>query len=1176
MSQRPLEAIPRAVKRRKEAFRAVTDGSARMLDPSSGQDPCTQQPLGRQPQTDTLAQDGSQDGDENETAGRHVMLRLLAADFILPLLPNCPGRADLLQACIESHQSSSSLSPQETIDFMVACTQRFALLCSHRFLIDSDCSEIQRQSAPVVLWIIPRLLVNQAALFSHPPAQPDCFPLANHLIQGARELAHQASLLTASRSMVFPIFRAMLALALRAFTQVHRPAFSQTHPDIGALLDDPGSAPAPSSSDSRLVLLPRGLTFPDTSAPKAPAGVRVLWLNDDNMGLNIDLTVPDAPPEESKEVNAAASARFARALLSALVSTLAPFVRSDPAQFASFAITVIRAWLDNWRLDLSTVSAPPPGGPPATHVPSSIAATRVIAATQLVRLAEGGANGLASQIPCAIEFALSQVDVYLPLTTQHPSGADGTPIPEHGSRPMSDMDAFAQLIILKETTNLLQAIRALESQELMPTTRALLLPRASDLLAFVTSSTVMGEANVENTPGSLPHGGTQERLADDIHNWSKAYAWEALLCLASPVGPVWTQNRAILVDAVMRLSTEQAVAPSSESQPALTFLPGPPALGPSSIPIPAWMLPSQVQDTKALLKIDELIPSSKRAVSVEDGPTDNSSAPKRTRLSKDRDRRYPPLRPGPDARWTLEEILASPPLPLDPFADSDQFARAALRMCAFANGVLSSGAAAAHQGKWGCSACDAPAPCSTISVLTSMLPRRASSGNTGHSNSANSNFNPALAVASIATPDASKALDRIVRRVKTALNAHTMISSSPAGVTKAPQTQVAGVEGLSPAAVAKALQALRRILAHCQEPAVDDMDYIELFEMVKAALVVRSRACNVAAMDLLGTVGCRFEYLHTARKKPHALLVLNCINALHTQLLSISDSRITATAVESLGRIGLVKSDTLLENALLKLVEALGSGPYTGSLAYAQIAALARFKGGTAFQLLHPYIGPLSVLVVLKSSTMPSLLTEVLRLTGVSKTKFLQTTKNDVVPALIKSQQYELLQATANELGVTVPKLCNETMPFILRSTLLVDPRARQAAIDRLMALFTGPVTFVQLLRTYSSDVLGQLVLALAQDENHSLARSALEFIHTTVTNSPSRGGSNQQRSKNTPSFFSWLGSEAMAIHSWLCEELDGTHGRRSDSDRRVVIQAFARLTHLLGPHVSSIIPQVC
>lgn len=1165
MPQPPLYAIDHAVQRRREAFRSAADGSARVLGQASS---LAQGPQDGPDEGEADGTDGATpDGEERDIAGRHHVLRLLSAEYLIPLLSNHSQRDALLAATLAPHRGPTAYGPQETLNFFIPDEHRADLvnpLFSHRFLIDPSQPEAQRQSAPVMIWILPRLLAAHAALFSHPPSQPDFQVLAVHLLKGAGQLIGRASLLTPSRPLILPLLRAAFALALRAFILSHRPAVSHKDADMDALLADSRVVPPPPPGKALLTVLPDGLAFPAASVPKCPAGGRVLWLREDDLTLKVDLSVPSSSPDDSKAATAAAAARFARALLSSLVILLAPLSRSDPARFATLAISVTCTWLDNWRLDLATVSAPPPGGTPMSHVPATVASLRVFAATELVRLVEGGMVGVACHVPSAFEYALAQVEIYAPFRT-----ADAAPSERFSP---SQAEIYAQLAILKGTTGLLQAVRGAKCPELISTAQALLLPRSGDLLAFATAPCATFDAGTDTSMSGSALGAEDQRMMEDILNWSKACAWEALLLIASPLRTNVVPSRSVLADAVTRLLAGQAAAHPSQSQPALTFLAASTAGAISTISAPAWMLPSQVHDTRMLLAQEQAPTPAKRADSSDFAYQEEQHESKRARPNILARHEESVLRLGLDARWTLEEIIASPPLPLDPLADSDQFARAALRMCAYAHGVLSPQGAAENLGNWACLVCDARVPSlsATASPTFALGISRRIAMPAGANGAANNI--PELITAPLATPDAGKMLDRIVRRLKIALGTHPSVSSSPSGTIVTQPTQMAADDKVDTLGVAKAIQAFRRIIAHCDESAVLDMDYIAFFEMVKTALVVRSRACNVAAMTLLVTVGRRFEHLHTVRKKPNSLLVLNCISALHTQLLKTQDSRIIATTVESLGRVGQLSFDTLLENAVLKLVESLGSGPYTASLAYTQISALARLKGGTTYQLLLPYMGQLSVLVVLKSETTPSLLEGVLRLTGVSKSKFLQATKNDVVPALIKNQQLKLLQDVARTLEVTVSKLCNDTMPFILCSTLMVEPRSRHVVIDQLLGMFPGQVSFLQLLRPYQADVLGQLVLALGQDERQGWARSALEYVYNTSLNSR---GASQRGSKNVPTFIAWLGSEAMAIHSWLCEELDGTHGRRSDSDRRIVIQAFARLIHILGCHVSSIIPQV-
>jgi serine/threonine-protein kinase ATR len=75
---------------------------------------------------------------------------------------------------------------------------------------------------------------------------------------------------------------------------------------------------------------------------------------------------------------------------------------------------------------------------------------------------------------------------------------------------------------------------------------------------------------------------------------------------------------------------------------------------------------------------------------------------------------------------------------------------------------------------------------------------------------------------------------------------------------------------------------------------------------------------------------------------------------------------------------------------------------------------------------------------------------------------------------------------------------------------------------------------------------------------------NALKYVHKAI-----------KETKSTEKFEAWLANESMAIHAWLNDELNGSHGRRTLAERKAAVRSLQELIRLIGTRVSNITPQI-
>ncbi len=362
--------------------------------------------------------------------------------------------------------------------------------------------------------------------------------------------------------------------------------------------------------------------------------------------------------------------------------------------------------------------------------------------------------------------------------------------------------------------------------------------------------------------------------------------------------------------------------------------------------------------------------------------------------------------------------------------------------------------------------------------------------------------------------------------------------------------------------VSSVLSSLQRIVHHVSDASIASMDSIATCEVLQVAMSSRSRSSRIAATRIVQACARRCHLMSNTAQSHEAASFLKCIISLHSTLLRAGGVASEA-AIESLGNVGCIKSDVLRGPTILSLVEQMASGPYLASLSYSQIVHLANVHQCTPFQLLFPHLDTISVLAVTNMVSAPTVFMEILRLTGLTKTKFLQASLQHVLPSLIKLRKKQILSLVAKAISSDERSMCIDQIVPILNACLLEEERGRTAFIQDLSELL-GASFFQQLLRSYLPDLLGHLVMNLGNDAKKKPAQQSLQYLHGIV-----------KENRDNRVFSAWLGSESMAIHAWLNEELGGAHGRRSIEQKRMIVRSISELVTLIGADVTSITPQV-
>lgn len=264
----------------------------------------------------------------------------------------------------------------------------------------------------------------------------------------------------------------------------------------------------------------------------------------------------------------------------------------------------------------------------------------------------------------------------------------------------------------------------------------------------------------------------------------------------------------------------------------------------------------------------------------------------------------------------------------------------------------------------------------------------------------------------------------------------------------------------------------------------------------------------------------------------------------------------------------LARSDGEAGNqALCTLVMQLGhSNVFVKSRVYITLTQLATDRRCTTYQLLAPHLETLAPDIVERMTRTPHLFLEVLQLTKQNHSRFLQATLQYTLPRLIENDDDKTLELVVKGIGGgSLSTICFNNAPAVLRVFIMMPPMKR----DRCIRTFCKKIRegeAEEMLRTlikgYSIELLGFAVANLghASGMQRKRALEGLQFI-------------SKQRSKLA--LAQYLHEEVLAIISWLNEELQNGHGKRSIAHKAMVTRSVGALIDLIGTPISSVTPQL-
>lgn len=303
--------------------------------------------------------------------------------------------------------------------------------------------------------------------------------------------------------------------------------------------------------------------------------------------------------------------------------------------------------------------------------------------------------------------------------------------------------------------------------------------------------------------------------------------------------------------------------------------------------------------------------------------------------------------------------------------------------------------------------------------------------------------------------------------------------------------------------------------------------------------------------------------------------------SLHRRLLQEKGRlKVKETTIISLGHLGKLTHEDVRGQALLCLVMELGSSVLLQSAAYLQITQLAAHHRCSIYALLSPHFAIISPPIVERMTSAPTLFLEVLQLTNSNQAKFLQATLSSTLPRIIANRNAKALGLMVSALGTTVPKLCLEQAPAILKQYLLLPASQRDQNIavylDTIKQTSEQEVPLRGLYRSYIGEILGHLVASLGDPDLREVALDGLRHIESTLaTDRSDRSRVNKAVNASGGDLSIFLKDEILGILAWLNDDLMSVNGKKSPSFKATVARSIGVFVEVVGSAISIVAPQI-
>lgn len=298
--------------------------------------------------------------------------------------------------------------------------------------------------------------------------------------------------------------------------------------------------------------------------------------------------------------------------------------------------------------------------------------------------------------------------------------------------------------------------------------------------------------------------------------------------------------------------------------------------------------------------------------------------------------------------------------------------------------------------------------------------------------------------------------------------------------------------------------------------------------------------------------------------------------AVYRDALQFGNARAKEAALLGLARLGHNPHSDVQSQTLLLLILQLGADSLQKSMAYTIIVQLANYHKLTVYQLLAPFLDIVSVELIERIHSSPTLFLEMLQLTNQNQSKFLQSTLQFTLPRVLEMNNEKTLSLIARGIGQDIQTMCFTSTPAILKYFLMQPPMRRDQGINTFIETIRGDgthdINLRSLLKSYFVELLGHLVIRLGDPGQKKAALAGLHHMNSSLND---RQGVNKSTASKDMSLSAFLKDEILAILSWINDDLLNAHGKTTIVHKHMVAESIGALVDVIGQSISIVTPQL-
>lgn len=292
------------------------------------------------------------------------------------------------------------------------------------------------------------------------------------------------------------------------------------------------------------------------------------------------------------------------------------------------------------------------------------------------------------------------------------------------------------------------------------------------------------------------------------------------------------------------------------------------------------------------------------------------------------------------------------------------------------------------------------------------------------------------------------------------------------------------------------------------------------------------------------------------------------------------DNYLAETTIMAWSQLAKSSQGDQLNLILMKLLEFFAlPNPFYTSLVMYYIRSIARYKQASTWKLFLPFWKTISVSVMKKKNTQPSILTRLCQVLEISTDEFIARTHSYTIPYIVLSGDRTTLESVAKSLKWSVEKLILEDMGNIL-SVLLMQETAQQGEFAKQCLIeITNSSRDIDLVKIVSSSRLEIAFEVLKlYDPADSKRSESISAVFQFIGNTLRRQSNNSSNSDAVieASVERFFDDNILGIITLFSKSIRDNTGNVSYNEKLQCLNGLSKLAECAGKPFAKAVPQVC